>query len=156
MGVIPSELQIKEEYFICHDCKNKVSKGKTPSLSHNNGLSMICLEGMEELHLTELENALIARNIIFQKFVQLPKSRWTATKDKIVNIPIFLEAILNTVKSFPRRFDEAGIMKIQLKRERSLKGRHLERYISKNKLRKALKTLKNFGNENCQFVILIV
>ena len=34
----------------------------------------------------------------------------------------------------------------------SLKGNHLERYISTNKLRKALKTLKQLGNEYYQFV----
>ena len=40
------------------------------------------------LHLSELEGALIAKHLVFEKIIQLPKSRWTALKDKIVNIPI--------------------------------------------------------------------
>ena len=52
-----------------------------------------------------------------QKFVQLPKSRWTATKDQIVNIPIFDKDIISTIESFPRTLDEAGIVPVQLKRK---------------------------------------
>ena len=42
----------------------------------------------QDLILTELEGALIAKTILFQKIFQLPKSLWTALKDKIVNVPI--------------------------------------------------------------------
>jgi hypothetical protein len=61
-----------------------------------------------EIKLTELENYLIAQNIIFQKMFQLPKSRWSATKDKLVNIPVSLNDVLNTVSSLPRTPSEAG------------------------------------------------
>ena len=54
-------------------------------------------------------------NILFQKFVKLAKSRWTATKDRIVNIPIFDKDILNTIESFPRTPEEAGIIPVKLK-----------------------------------------
>ena len=40
------------------------------------------------ISLTELDGALIAKTIIFQKIYQLPKSRWTAPKDRLINVPI--------------------------------------------------------------------
>ena len=54
------------------------------------------------VNLTELEGALIAKTIIFQKIYQLPKSRWTALKDRLINVPINDEDILNTIKNMPR------------------------------------------------------
>jgi hypothetical protein len=123
-----------------------------PACSHKNNLHLFATETMEELCLTELENCLIARNILFQKFVQLPKSRWTATKDHIVNIPIFDKDIINTIETFPRTLDEAGIVPVQLKRKMEYKNTHLEQYVSIKKIFKALKTLKLLGNKYYQFV----
>ena len=143
MKIYLTKFCIKGQYFICHDCKIKLKGGKIPAMSHMNNLEIFDTEEMEELSLTELENVLIARNILFQKFLQLPKSRWTATKDKIVNVPIFEQDILNTIESFPRTFDEAGIIKVQLKRQISFKNSHLERFVSTIKIGKALMTLKN-------------
>ena len=77
------------QYQICTTCRNYVSKGKVPLMSNQNKLQLMDLSNFEELHLTELENSLIALNIIFQKIFKLPKSRWPAMKDKTVNIPIF-------------------------------------------------------------------
>ena len=123
-----------------------------PALSHKNKLGMVNISEMKELYLTELENCLIARNILFQKFVQLPKSRWTATKDHIVNIPIFDKDILNTLESFPRTPEEAGIIPVRLKRKMEYKNNHIEQYISTKKVFEALQTLKRLGNKYYQFV----
>ena len=60
------------------------------------------LRGYEELQLTELENSMIALNIIFQKVFKLPKSRWPGMKDKTFNIPIFETDVLKTIESLPR------------------------------------------------------
>ena len=53
--------------YICISCKISLKKGKSPKLCTNNGLEVDEIED-PELKLTELENNLIARNIIFQKF----------------------------------------------------------------------------------------
>jgi hypothetical protein len=127
-------------------------QGKMPALSHKNKLGMLDISTMEELCLTGLENCLIARNILFQKFVQLPNSRWTATKDQIVNIPIFEQDILNTVESFPRTPEQAGIIPVRLKRKLEFKNNHIEQFISTKKIFEALKTLKKLGNKYYQFV----
>ena len=80
VGIPSSKFYVGGNLFLCEDCKKKLLRGKMPSLSHKNKLGMVDISEMKELCLTELENCLIARNILFQKFVQLPKSRWTATK----------------------------------------------------------------------------
>ena len=81
-------------------------------------------------------------------FVQLPKSRWTATKKQIVSVPIFDKDIIDTMKSFPRTPTEAGIVKVQLKRKKMMKNTHLEKYISIPKIYKALNTLRRLGNKH--------
>ena len=70
----------------------------------------------QKLELTELEGALIAKNIIFQKIYQLPKSRWTALKDKVVNVPINEDSILNTLDT-SRTPQGAGLIGVALKRK---------------------------------------
>jgi hypothetical protein len=152
IGIRESKFLVGNSFYVCEDCKRKLMKGKMPALSHKNKLDMVDISNMKELYLTELENCLIARNILFQKFVQLPKSRWTATKDQIVNIPIFDKDILNTLESFPRTPEEAGIIPVRLKRKMEYKNNHIEQYISTKKVFEALQTLKRLGNKYYQFV----
>ena len=51
------------------------------------------------MKLNELEASLIARNIQFQKIYQLPTSRYTAMKDKIINVPVPESSALNTIQN---------------------------------------------------------
>ena len=76
-----------------------------------NGLDIDKIED-PDLKLTELENNLIARNIIFQKIHKLPKSRWSGTHDRLVNVPVGPQDVLNTIESLPRTPAEAGIIPI--------------------------------------------
>merc|ERR1712029_954054 len=91
--------------FICETCLRYLKNGKIPPSCVMNQLRL--LQTDEELRrqnlvLTELEGALIAKTILFQKIFQLPKSRWTALKDKIVNVPIQDKSINNTLVQLPR------------------------------------------------------
>ena len=70
-------------------------KGKLLPMSAANGLQLIYVP--DDVKLTDLENNLIARKILFQKIYRLPKSRIGAVKDKIVNIPISEEDVDNTL-----------------------------------------------------------
>ena len=72
----------------------------------------------ENLMLTELEGSLIAKLIIFQKIFLLPRSRWTALKDRTINVPIQDETINNFVKQLPRLPNEAGLIGLELKRKK--------------------------------------
>ena len=49
---------VQNNFYLCLDCKNKLTKGALPALSHKNNLELIDLSNKEELHLTELENCL--------------------------------------------------------------------------------------------------
>ena len=117
-------------------------------MSHKNNLELFDVSGREELNLTELENALVARNILFQMFVQLPKSRWSALKKQIVSVPIFEQDIENTLNSLPRTPDQASICKVQLKRKTSMKNSHMDQYISVEKIIKAINTFKQLENKH--------
>ena len=99
-----------------------------------------------EIKLTELEENLIAKNIIFQKFHNKAKSRWSGTHDRLINVPIASDAILNTVKTLPRTPKEAGIVSVKLKRKLEFKGTHMEQIIDSRKFFKYLDFLKHSGH----------
>ena len=105
----------------------------------------------ETLQLTELEGALIAKNLIFQKIYQLPKSRWTALTDRIINVPINDEDILNTVQLLPRTPKEAGLIGVSLKRRLEYKNTHKRQLVNPDKILRMLDMLKKAGNPHYQF-----
>ena len=105
----------------------------------------------QNLVLTELEGALIAKNIIFQKIYQLPKSRWTALKDRVVNVPINDSAIINTIEQMPRTPKEAGLIGVALKRKKEYKNSHKHQLISPEKLYRMLNKLQISQNRHYQF-----
>ena len=78
---------------------------KMPPMSTGNGLKLAETDKQikdQGLELTELEGALIARNIIFQKIYQLPKSRWTALKDRVINVPINEDSIITKCRELQK------------------------------------------------------
>merc|ERR1712208_75591 len=125
---------------------SKIIHLQVPPMSNKNSLELEPLTPYEELQLNPLENSLIARNIIFQYIVQLPKSRWSATKNKIVNVPIFEQDIITTLESLPRTPDEAGMIAVQLKRKKAYKNNHNEAFIRANLLHSTLITLMIMGH----------
>ena len=68
-------------------------------------------------HDPELEGNLIVKRIVFMKIFELPKSRWTALKDKVINIPVNEDDIVNTITRLPRTPNEAGLIEADLKRK---------------------------------------
>ena len=77
--------------------KNK----KLPPMSAMNRLQLSESDAKikeQGLDLTELEGALIAKTIIFQKIYQLLKSRWTALKDRLINVLVNDEDIVIQLK----------------------------------------------------------
>ena len=104
------------------------------------------------MKLTELSSNLIARVIQFQKIYQLPKSRYTANKDKIINVPVTEDSVLNTVKSLPRTPNEAGLIGVELKRKLEYSNTHQPaQMIDRSQIYNALKYLKKAGNPYYQF-----
>ena len=101
---------------ICRTCKMNLNKGKVPSMSVANSLKLVHLPN-SSLKLSELENNLIAKRILFQKIYQLPKSRMAGMKDRLINIPIYEQDVINTIENIPRTPNEAGLLEIKLKRK---------------------------------------
>ena len=106
----------------------------------------------EVMKLTELETSLIARNILFMKILKLPKSRWTGNTDKIINVPIPEDSILNTIKSLPRTPNEAGLIGVEIKRKLSFKNTYLNaQMVNPVRIYDAMRHLKTEGNPYYQF-----
>ena len=160
---IEEEVQVdlgRDEYgieiefsYLCKSCKLSLNRGKMPKLCTKNGLKIDVIED-EELRLTELENNLIARNIIFQKIHKLPKSRWSGTHDRLINVPVGPNDVLNTIENLPRTPAEAGIIPIvpvNLKRKLEYKTTHLTQLIDTNKIFKYLKYLCDKGHPSYKF-----
>ena len=85
------------------------------------------------------------------KIFQLPKSRWTALKDKIINVPVTDSDIINTVTRLPRTPNEAGLIEVDLKRKVEYQNSHIRQLIDPEKCFKMLKLLKKAGNIHYQF-----
>ena len=94
------ETTIQEITPICRTCKMHLSKGKVPAMSVANNLGLVRLPN-SSFKLSELENNLIAKRILFQKIYQLPKSRMSGMKDRLINIPIYEQDVINTIENIP-------------------------------------------------------
>ena len=85
---------------------------------------------------------------------KLPKSRWSGTHDRLVNVPVGPQDVLNTIESLPRTPAEAGIIPIipvNLKRKLEYKTTHLAQLIDTNKVYKYLEYLRKMGHPSYKF-----
>ena len=155
IGSMNSVRSIKGNYHLCFTCKSYLHKGKIPPMSHKNNLGVFDVSNNKELILSEIEQCTIARNLLFMKMHQLPKSRMAGVKDKLVNVPVHEEDVMKTIKSFPRTPHESGVIPIKLKRKKEYKNTHKEEYISIPKIMAALRTLKSLGHKYYQFIATI-
>ena len=139
----------KTGYYICSTCKNTMLSGKIPSMSESNGLKLTSL--LENCNLIEFENNLIAQNLNFQYIFCLRTSRWAATKNQMISVPVHPTTVLETVRKLPRLPKDAGLVPVNLKKKKSYKNCYKKELIDPNKLIKALKLLKISGHPYYQF-----
>ena len=138
------------ECYICKTCNRHMQKGKMPPECRQNNMQID--PQPEIMKLTELENSLIARNILFEKMYMLPTSRYTATTGKIINVPVPEDSALNTINRLPRTPDEAGLIGVEVKRKLAFKNSHHKaQLINVEKIYKAIDHLKKSGNPYYQF-----
>ena len=140
--------------FICKTCLKYLRNNKMPPSCQKNSLEIH--ETYEELKaddliLTDLEGALIARSILFMKIFQLPTSRWTGMIDKAVNVPIPESSVLNTLEKLPRTPIDAGLISVNLKRKEEYKNTHISQLINPKKIFKMLDKLKEKKNPHYKF-----
>ena len=132
--------------FLCKVCLSYLQKGKMPPKAAVNCLKVVPVP--ENIRLRSyLEEALIARVLLFIKIFALRTSLMPAMKDQCVVIPLSGSDILNTVESLPRLPSESGILDIHWKRRIQLKTTHLQAKVDPNRLFNALEFLKKSGNK---------
>ena len=115
-------------------------------MSNQNQLQMVNLDKHPELKLSDLEQQLIALNLIFQKIVLLPKSRWSAMKDRTVSVPIETTDVMETLTRLPRTPTDARLAVVQLKRRLNYPGVHNQQLINMRKVVQALRTFMEMKN----------
>ena len=131
---------------ICHNCHTTISVSKKmPRIAEANGLKLDEIP-QELLLVTELEQQLIAKTLIFMKIKYLPKRMMKAMINRVVNVPLNDEDINTTVSKLPRLPNEAGVVAIELKRKVELKSVHAGAYVKPSQIRKAIHKLKELEN----------
>ena len=148
------EIGRKQHRYICNTCIKYLRKNRMPPLCAANSLELHESESSlksKDLLLTELEGASIARSIIFMKIFLLPKSRWTALKDRAINVPIPESSVLNTINMLPRTPKEAGLVAVSLKRKKEFKNSHKSQMINTERMFRVLKNLKDNNHPYYKF-----
>ena len=141
---LPEEL--RAIYFICKICVQHIRKNMLPPKSVVNSLASVFVP--EEARLRSyLEEALIARVLLFIKIFSLRTSLMPAMKDKCIVIPLESEDISDTIDSLPRIPSQSGIIDIQWKRRLSQKTSHLQAKVCPDRIFNALNFLKDSGNK---------
>ena len=125
--------QLRSDY-VCPTCKGYLERNAMPPMCNQNNLQLVNIDNRPELKLSELEQQLIALNILFQKIVLLPKSRMNAMKDKTVSIPINPSDVVNTLSKLPRTPSDAGLAVVQLKRRLNFPSVHNQQLINFDKV----------------------
>ena len=135
------ELEFNGQHYLCKNCYSILkNKKKMPNICFQNGLGLSPVPDC--LKLTDLENHLISKNLIFIKVRPSPRSRYDNMFDRIVNVPIPDDDIIKSVNSLPRNSDNSGLIKVQLKRDLSFKTVHKEEMIRPKILPEAVNYLK--------------
>ena len=147
------EIKFDNNFHVCHNCHHVMrNKKKRPRQSIMNGMTVEQIP--VELDINCIENQLIAKNVLFAKLIKLPKSRIDGMKDRVVNVPIEDQDVLNTIESFPRNLDEGAIIPVQFKRMKSMKNVHVAAFVKPIILYKAVACLKAKGHPSYQDLLL--
>ena len=77
----------KDELIFCHSCSQKINQKKLPSMNINNGLKLDNVP-YELSSMSDLEQQLIAKLLLFVKIKKLPKTRMGAVEGKVISVPI--------------------------------------------------------------------
>ena len=139
--------------FICYTCKRYLEKNTMAPMNILNNLQFVNIDDHPEMQLSELEQQLIALNILFQKIVLLPKSRMSAMKDRTISVPIETSDVTNTLTRLPRTPSDARLAVVQLKRRLNFPGVHNQQLINIRNVIQALRTFLEMKNPHYQGIL---
>ena len=164
IGQLDRVRKVFGDYYLCSTCKSYLCKKKTmPPMSHLNNLEVkhvgqkigdytLTKEDIENSRLTDLEQSLIARSLIFMKIHQLPKSRMGCMKDRLIYVPINENDVLNNLDTVIRTPSEAGILPVKVKRKLEYKQSYQEEYVSIPKIVASLRLLHKLKHPSYTFL----
>ena len=113
---LDNELMVDNIHYVCVNCHLTLSKKKKmPAICFQNGLGLSDVPDC--LKLTDLENQLVAKSLIFLKIWPSPRSNYDKMVNRVVNVPLPDDEIIKTVNSLPRQSDSNGLIKVKLKRK---------------------------------------
>ena len=104
--------------YICKTCHSKLLKQQVPCQAVYNNMQVD--EVPPELSvLKKLEQILIAKRIVFQKILIMPKGSQRKIKGAICNVPVECDETCNIL---PRPPESSGIVMLKLKRKLQFRG----------------------------------
>ena len=151
---VPESFKMAPEYeqdrYICKTCLDSyLRKKKIPSYCVMNNLQLHDTDEelmAQDLVLTELEGALVAKTILFEKILLLRKSLWTGLKDQIVNVPIPDDSLNELMTELPRVPSQAGMVVAVLKRRLNFENHHKKELINPNRMVRLVVKMIKAGN----------
>ena len=96
---------------------------------------------------------MVARNLLFLKLKKLPSTpRMEAMTDRVINVPLTDDKILETITVLPRTLDDSFLAPIKFKKMKEWKANYAEAFVRPSKLIKSLLKLKELGNPHYQSI----
>ena len=130
--------------LLCHNCHFKIKSRKIPNINVTNDLWLDKVP--EELKVTDLEQQLFSKNILFMKIKPMPKHQNVKIVDRVINVPLHDIDITKTITSLPRTLDSAYLVNVEFKRKLDMKDPHMESNIRASAPLNAVKKLIELGN----------
>ena len=140
-SIFTSKTSFDDKEYICRTCHSKALKGEVPCQAVCNKLHID--EMPVELSILEkLEQILIARRIVFEKIVVMPKGQQRKIKGAICNVPVECDQTCNTL---PRPPERSGIILLKLKRKLEFRGHVYFQAVRPEVILYALNWLKKYN-----------
>ena len=105
--------------YICNTCHSKAIQGKVPCQATVNNNLYADDEPTKRESLKKLEQIIIARRIVFEKIVVMPKGQQRKIKGAICSVPVDCDQTCNILRRPPER---SGIVLLKLKRKTQFGG----------------------------------
>ena len=140
--IFPAQFGSPEQPSVvcCTRCWNTLRQGQAPKLGDWNKMKPEDVPPILS-QTNELERQLLARSIIFQKLVSLPRGSQRGVKGLMANIPSSMEHTMDRL-NLPQSLTSAQVVAVQLKRDLRHKSQYRSMVIRIARLFGALKELK--------------
>ena len=133
--------QFLGEFYICksdYDCLTK--KKKMPDHCFLNELQVPNVPPtLQGLHDMELQ--MLARDLMFVKYRQLPVTRMKAINDRVICVPLEDDDVIKNVNKLPRNKDNNGLVWVIYKRQKNKKSHYLSEMVRPERVYEALQSL---------------